>query len=432
MRQWLPQTRIASSLLAATLFAPLLAVAAPVGEVIFAAGDARIDGLGSKLVKGAAIEVGQTVVTGAGGHVHVRFVDDAFVAVRPNSQLTVDDYAFDATNAANNRVRFTLVSGVSRLITGKAGQGNARAFRLNTPLAAIGIRGTDFVVQADGNATRVTVQRGAVVMSPFGAGCEALASGPCTGAAARQLTAALADTVMEMRGDRAPVLAPIGTLRNAAPIVPAMPDEPAAPRRSPTDAAGAADPVAAQAFAMTAQDRANASAQERGAAPAGLAGTASVAWGRWGDRFGAQPATPPGYELIGRNDAFVLFRATDPVSLPGSGTVAFRLEDAVGYGRLSNTGVTYSPAAIANASLTVNFNRSTYATALDWSYAEQTHRLTSRGDITDTGRFSANRGQSTMSLSGALSGANADQAAYIFTRKFDDGTSAVGALRWSR
>ncbi|MFZ4499806.1 MAG: hypothetical protein ACOYMX_08890, partial [Burkholderiales bacterium] len=93
MRQWLPKTRIASSLLAAILFAPLLAVAAPVGEVIFAAGDARIDGLGSKLVKGAAIEVGQTVVTGAGGHVHVRFVDDAFVAVRPNSQLTVDDYA---------------------------------------------------------------------------------------------------------------------------------------------------------------------------------------------------------------------------------------------------------------------------------------------------------------------------------------------------
>ena len=405
------------------------ALAGAVGEVVFVAGDVRLAS-GEPVAKGTAVEVGQTLVTGSGGHAHVRFVDDAFVAVRPQSQLKVESYQYDPATPQDNRVRFVLQQGSTRLITGKAGQGNARAFRLNTPMAAIGIRGTDFVVQADGDATRVTVQRGAVVMSPFGAGCEALASGPCTGAAARQLTAALTDTVMEMRGDRAPVLSPLNSLRNASPLAPALPEEPAAPRRG---AAGSgADPVAEQAFAITAQERASASAQDRGAAPAGLSGTAAVAWGRWGERFGAQPATPPGYELIGRNDAFVLFRATDPVNLPGSGTVAFRLEDAVGYGRLPNTGVTYSPAAISNASLQVNFNRNSYMTALDWTFADQTRRLVNRGEINDAGRFISNRAQSTMSISGALSGAEADQAAYLFQRKFDDGTSAVGALRWSR
>jgi hypothetical protein len=402
--------------------------AASVGEVVFVAGDVRLTS-GEALAKGAAVEVGQTLVTGAGGHAHVRFVDDAFVAVRPQSQLKVEGYQYDPASPQDNRVRFVLQQGSTRLITGKAGQGNARAFRLNTPMAAIGIRGTDFVVQADGDATRVTVQRGAVVMSPFGAGCSADASGPCTGASARQLTAALADTVLEMRGDRAPVLTPLDSIRNAAPLAPALANEPAAPRRG---AAAGPDPVAEQAFAITAQERAAASAQEHGAAPAGLTGTAAVAWGRWGERFGALPATPPGYELIGRNDAFVLFRATDPVNLPGTGMVNFRLEQADGFGRLAGTGIAYSPATISNASLQVNFNRSTYVTALDWTFAEQTHRLSSRGEISESGRFVANRAQSNMGISGALSGVDADQAAYLFTRRFEDGTSAVGALRWSR
>ena len=174
--------------MAAALCAPALALAAAVGEVTFAAGDARIEGVSAKLARGAQVEVGQTIVTGAGGHVHVRFVDDAFVAVRPNSQLSVDDYAWDPDHAAANRVKFTLRSGTGRLITGKAGQANKQGFRLNTPMAAIGVRGTDFVVRASADTTRVSVQQGAVVMAPYGSGCSADALGACGGTLARQLT----------------------------------------------------------------------------------------------------------------------------------------------------------------------------------------------------------------------------------------------------
>ena len=40
-------------------------------------------------------------------------------------------------------------------------------FRLNTPIAAIGVRGTDFVVSATQNSIMAVVNAGAIVVSPF-------------------------------------------------------------------------------------------------------------------------------------------------------------------------------------------------------------------------------------------------------------------------
>jgi hypothetical protein len=52
---------------------------------------------------------------------------------------------------------------------------------LNTPVAAIGVRGTDFVVDADFRSTRALVNEGAIVMAPFSASCSVDGLGPCGG-----------------------------------------------------------------------------------------------------------------------------------------------------------------------------------------------------------------------------------------------------------
>lgn len=43
-------------------------------------------------------------------------------------------------------------------------------YRMNTPVAALGGRGTDFSVLTDANVTLAVVRGGGIVMTPFGGG----------------------------------------------------------------------------------------------------------------------------------------------------------------------------------------------------------------------------------------------------------------------
>ncbi|HRD85646.1 MAG TPA: FecR domain-containing protein, partial [Rubrivivax sp.] len=72
-------------------------------------------------------------------------------------------------------------------------------FRLNTPLAAIGVRGTDFIVQTTDQGVRATVADGAIVVGALGGACSAAGLGPCTGAAARELSADMGRLMVEVR-----------------------------------------------------------------------------------------------------------------------------------------------------------------------------------------------------------------------------------------
>ena len=184
------------------LTALLLAISAsliharPVGEVLFAVGDAQLSGPGgsqgqhaSVLQRGKTVAVGDVIETGAGAHVHIRFIDGALVSVRPNSRLSIEQYQFDAEQAQRSQVKFQLLEGTARSITGKAGESARDRFRLNTPVAAVGVRGTDFVATTSPSQTAVVVNTGAVVVSPLGPGCSAEMLGPCGGSAAKLLSA---------------------------------------------------------------------------------------------------------------------------------------------------------------------------------------------------------------------------------------------------
>lgn len=383
-------------LLAGTALASVASAAEAIGHVLFAIGDARLAD-GTALKKDAPVQVGEDIVTGANGHVHIRFIDDAFVSVRPNSRLAVEQYVYDTRSPVNNRVRFTLSQGVARLITGKAGQAAKDNFRLNTPVAAIGIRGTDFQVQAKDALTRVAVQQGAVVVSPFSGDCAAAALGPCGGSTARELTGSLTGKYLEVKGAGEPVLVtpPNGRLPFDLP----RPEEPGV---------------------NLGKDNAKAAAL-----PEGMSGSTQLMWGRWN----AQSAAPSGYEMIGHNDALVLFRTIETMALPTTGFVQFQLQQGEAYGRRG--GVGYEPASVSAGSFSVNFDKMKYATSFLWEFDGEQRYLRSKGGISDSGRMVADRAGSNIALSGALNG-NGDEAAYIFFKNINNDLKAYGILRWTR
>ena len=155
---------------------------AAIGEVSLVLGKALIrsdDGSRSDVSRGMVISVGDEIETRANGHVHIRFIDNALVSVRPNSRLSIDRYEFDASRPERSAVKFSLSDGVTRAISGEAAKAARDRFRLNTPVAAIGVRGTDFVVGAIKGATRALVNEGAISMAPYSEACSVEAFGPC-------------------------------------------------------------------------------------------------------------------------------------------------------------------------------------------------------------------------------------------------------------
>ena len=155
----------------------------PVGEVTLVLGVSVVhqrDGSeGAQIGRGDLIYVGDRIETQSNGHVHLRFKDDALVSVRPNSRLQIQRYDYDPNRPSDSTVKLKLEEGVTRAISGRAAKEARERFRLNTPIAAIGVRGTDFVVSAGLESTRAKVNEGAIVMAPFSEVCSADGIGPC-------------------------------------------------------------------------------------------------------------------------------------------------------------------------------------------------------------------------------------------------------------
>lgn len=153
-----------------------------VGYVSFVLGKAYIrgDDERQKILKGSKVRVGDLIYTENNGHVHIRFVDEALVSVRPRSTLKIERYEFNRKNPEKSAVKFNLSEGVARSISGEAAKSARKRFRLNTPVAAIGVRGTDFVVSANSVSTRALVNEGSIVMAPFSSLCTSEALGPCS------------------------------------------------------------------------------------------------------------------------------------------------------------------------------------------------------------------------------------------------------------
>lgn len=144
---------------------PMLAVA-EVGKVQFVTGNVTaidVNGTTRALTKGADIQNGDMIQT-ADGRAQVRFIDGGYMSFQPNTEFKVEDYHFSGQADGSEKGFFRLVKGSLRAITGLIGKSNKQAWRMNTPVATIGIRGTETLSEFKDGVLRVTVGDGAAYL----------------------------------------------------------------------------------------------------------------------------------------------------------------------------------------------------------------------------------------------------------------------------
>ena len=118
-----------------------------VGEVLVAVGKNP----SRPVVKNSEITSNTIVTTGEKSHSVLRFEDGQIVAMQANSAFNVGEYRFEQKNVERSNIVFSSLKGGLLFITGLIGKRSKQSFRLTTPNATIGVRGTEFmVVMVDG------------------------------------------------------------------------------------------------------------------------------------------------------------------------------------------------------------------------------------------------------------------------------------------
>ncbi|MEQ8663762.1 MAG: FecR family protein, partial [Gammaproteobacteria bacterium] len=118
--------------------------ASQAGKVVYAFGDVRAvadSGTSRALGRGDVFGAGDTIVTRQ-GRAQLRFTDGGFAALQPDTEYRIEDYHFEGQADGRERSFLNLLRGSVRLVTGLIGRANKQNFRLRTPVATIGIRGT--------------------------------------------------------------------------------------------------------------------------------------------------------------------------------------------------------------------------------------------------------------------------------------------------
>lgn len=99
-------------------------------------------------MKGTGVEMNDAVRT-AQGKVGITFADDTRVQVNENSRLVIDDFVYDPKSSKGGKLAVNIASGTIRYASGQIAKNNPQAVAVNTPVATIGVRGTDFSATVD-------------------------------------------------------------------------------------------------------------------------------------------------------------------------------------------------------------------------------------------------------------------------------------------
>ena len=385
-----------------------------VGEVTLTIGKSKIERSTQEAEpqKGGSVQEGDVIRTSDNGHVHIRFIDGARVSVRPNSVFRIHEFKYSPADPAASVVRLSLDSGEARSISGAAAQAAKERFRLNTPLVAIGVKGTDFVTQVSKETIRVTVNQGAIVMAPFDQNCKAQALGVCSGSRARELTADMVGMALIYKS---------GFTDPSLQILPGVKD-PAKPLSQ--DRKGIDDPKVNSVDDKLLE---------------GLFPVARLAWGRWsrtpapGDSLTLSfRDAMQGRDVTVGDGYYFLFREPSAVNLLPSLTsqAEFKLNASAAQYRSPSNEV--SAAQVESASLNVDFAARTFATQLKVTAPGINPQGFSYSGKVDpvSGIFLSETNNSKGSLAGSLT-MTGRQAGYLFSQPVGNGNLS-GATLWGR
>jgi len=119
-------------------------VVASRGEVI-----AMSNGGSRELKQGDFVYVNDEILTSNRSFAVLQFTDGAKVTVRPDSTLIIEQYLYAGN--ATDEATLNLVSGGLRVITGAMAKTNPENYKVRTPVALMGVRGTEFSIYLCGD-----------------------------------------------------------------------------------------------------------------------------------------------------------------------------------------------------------------------------------------------------------------------------------------
>ncbi|OUU02573.1 MAG: hypothetical protein CBB92_02755 [Flammeovirgaceae bacterium TMED32] len=368
----------------------------PVGTVTMVIGRANLFSTVSgdvRIRRGEILREGDTIRTESNGHVHIRFRDDAVLSVRPSSELEIVAYQFDEKQPGNSQVKFNLIDGTARAVSGKAAKAARERFRLNTPIAAIGVRGTDFVVSTTPNSMMALVNEGSIVVAPYSPQCAAQGIGPCSANSVELDSGSM--QILEFDSSmNVPQLVPVLARGQDTQQVAQIFSDVAARNQNFNEEYETEVEIATQS-----EEEANATVKEvvgesvtsidlgvdaQNQAPYGTGYTPEVqtgsaelknrqlVWGRFAEGKGQfERLTLPFSEAaqgrnvtIGGNFEYFLFRpeSGEVQVQDGLGEIGFSLSSAQAYFK---DGSSVTPVAVAGGDLLIDFNKNVFETSLD-------------------------------------------------------------------
>ncbi len=436
----------------ALVCAAQLASAAEAGKVIFVAGSASV--ADKPVAEGAPVQEGDLLSTGPTGFMYVKTVDKGLFILRPNTKARIAAYHVDAANPANTRIKLELISGVARSRSGEAVKLARQNFRFNTPVAAIGVRGTDFTVFTDQDTSRVAVISGGIVVSGFGGACRPDGSGPCEGVSSRELSASQRGVLLQIqRGQSAPQLMQGGA---------ATPDQMAPPRvDEPIGKNGGVNSTATVVAADPLLDAKKNTTIVQVTKPAPppppvvLPPTNGVItperrdmtiyWGRWQPLLN-QPVklhleqAKTYADLVALEGNFAVLRSSGdnykPYVTPNEGAVGFQMKGGEAYVYTDDEkGRLVTPATLSNGSLNLDFGKRTFTTQIDLDSQLDSVTLRAKGTLSAAGLMYGDQSfgqRGLMDVQGALGNEDGGSAAYVFKGRLDPQRTVNGVTHWVR
>ena len=118
----------------------------------------ELGGKAQDLQAGGQLTEDEVIKTDRAGNAHLKFVDDTSLMIGPASTIKLDKFVFNPNKKASEFV-LNATRGAFRFATGHS---EHRAYEIVTPVAVIGVRGTQFAFGLERNRMTLVVTEGVV------------------------------------------------------------------------------------------------------------------------------------------------------------------------------------------------------------------------------------------------------------------------------
>ncbi|MDR3478396.1 MAG: FecR family protein [Gammaproteobacteria bacterium] len=138
----------------------------PIGQMIWVKGAIKAAQPGSAprdLQRRSAIFEHDIIETGSGSTGEMAFTDTSVVTLREGTEFKIDQYHYQPGGGSSDKSVMSVIKGGLRTITGVIPKENPDSYQLKTPVATIGVRGTQYSAYVSQRGLALKIDRGAIL-----------------------------------------------------------------------------------------------------------------------------------------------------------------------------------------------------------------------------------------------------------------------------